>query len=310
MTFTTQDREHDHPLAGRRLGVVGRVGSGRATLAVLLARGLAKRGYKVCFLDADEEQDDSFRAFGLQSPPGPLAEFLSEEGKTPPSMRIPYGDREIQPPIPIALEDLPESVVGRTDEGILFLSLGGFRPQEPSDGPVPAWIPQDLRITGDREPPVTLLKMEASHQAPSLDFLASLDWVLVVVDPTFSSLELATVMGNRIAQLQKEAPAGTEEMEPVPGGDPQGSDFGAGHHMGLLAVLNRIPDPETEQVFVTAISQRAHVQPIGAIREDWEVSDAGLHGWPVPQHKADARVEKILDRVEESERRALLATRA
>ena len=310
MMRANRGRENPHPLVGRRLGVVGRAGSGRTTLAVLLARELTKRGYQVCFLEADARSAGSYRAFGLNTPPEPLLEFLAEEGVGGPLSKVPYGDQEIQPPVPVALADLPETVLGRTEEGIAFLSLERARLTEPEYGQAPVWAPRDLRIEGDRENPVTLIKLEASPQAPSPDLLASLDWVLVVVDPSFYSVDLATEMGERVVQIQKESAAGTEALEPTPGGDPQGSTFGEGHHMGILAVLNHIPDPETEQFFVTAISQQAHIQPIGAIREDWEMSDAGLHGRPVPEHKAEARVRKLLDRIEESESHFLSETMA
>jgi CO dehydrogenase nickel-insertion accessory protein CooC1 len=287
--------------------VVGRLGSGRKTLAVLLARELAGRGYGVYFIDADARPADSHRAFGLEVAPESLMGFFAEKGIGPGVRKIPYGDQELRAPLPVRLEDLPERFLGRTAEGIVFLSLEKAGSREPLDEPAPGWAPQDIRIEGDRNLPVTIFKLEASRQAPPPDLLASLDWLLVVVDPTFSSVELVADMGERVVQLQKEAPAGTWAPEPIPGGDPRGSTLGPGHHTGLLAVLNHIPDPETEQFFVTAISQQAHIQPVGAIREDWEIREAGLSGQPVPEHKAEARVKTIVDRIEESERQALEA---
>lgn len=305
MTTAFPDRFHAHPLVGIRFGVVGRPGSGRTTLAVLLARELAGRGYGVCFVDADESPGDSWRAFGLEGEPDSLMGFLAEAGTEPEARRIPYGGLELLAPIPILLEELPERVLAKTPEGILFLSLENAGPKEPPGGPAQEWAPQDIRIEGDRTLPVTIFKLEASRQAPPPDLLASLDWLLVVVDPTFSSVELAADMGERIVRLQREEPAGALAPEPAPGGDPQGSTFGSGHHMGLLTVLNHIPDPETEQFFFTAISQQAHVQPIGAIREDWEIREAADRGQAVPEHKAAHRVKKIVDRIEEWERQAL-----
>jgi CO dehydrogenase nickel-insertion accessory protein CooC1 len=307
MTIATQDRLFTHPLAGIRFGVVGRVGSGRTTLSVLLARELAEKGYGVCFVDADARPADSWRAFGLEAPPDSLMEFLADRGEGSEARKIPYVDEELVAPIPVLLDELPETTVGRTPDGIVFLSLEKAGPRDDPGGPGPEWAPQDIRLEGDRTLPVTIFKLEATRDAPPPELLASLDWLLVVVDPTFSSVELVADMGERVVQLQKKAPAGTLAPEPIPGGDPQGSSFGTGHHMGLMAVLNHIPDPETEQFFVTAISRQAQVHPIGAIREDWEIREAGLSGQAVPEHKAETRVKTIVDRIEESERQAQLA---
>ena len=304
MAFTTQDWKHAHPLESQRIGVVGRVGSGRTTLAVLIGREMTKRGYHVCFLDADTRPTESFRAFGLESPPEPLRDFLKGDSSSLSSRRIPYGDRKIHPSLMLPLEEIPKSFSSKTEEGIVFLSLEGAHPPEDLD--MDEWILQDLRIQEGRTRPVVLMKLDADSKTPSPELLASLDWVLVVVDPTYSSLELAAEVGDRVTRLQKEAPAGTLVSDPIPGGDSQGSAFGESHHTGVLAVLNHIPDPETEQAFITAISQQAHVQPVGAIREDWDMSISGQSRRPVPHHKAELSVIKVLDQIEAMERRAAL----
>jgi Mrp family chromosome partitioning ATPase len=43
----------DKPLAGQRIGIFGRGGSGKSTCTVLLAKALAQAGYAVCVVDAD-----------------------------------------------------------------------------------------------------------------------------------------------------------------------------------------------------------------------------------------------------------------
>ena len=43
----------DKPLAGQRIGLFGRGGSGKSTCTVLLAKALAQAGYEVCVVDAD-----------------------------------------------------------------------------------------------------------------------------------------------------------------------------------------------------------------------------------------------------------------
>jgi MinD-like ATPase involved in chromosome partitioning or flagellar assembly len=230
-------------------------------------------------------------------------DFLTEDRRAGASKTIPFGGQKIRSTLSLALQDLPETVLARTDEGIVFVSLEGANPQGPTDED--GWAPCDLRIEGGRERPVTLLKLEAGVQAPSLESLGSLDWVLLVVDPSFHSVGLAAEIGERLVQLEKEAWAGTANSESAPGYDPHARAIGDDPHPGLAAVLNHIPDPATEQFFVTAISRQAHIQPIGAIREDWEVGEAGLEGRRIPSHKAEDRVRKIVDRIEKAELQSL-----
>ncbi|MBE7504180.1 MAG: P-loop NTPase [Verrucomicrobiales bacterium] len=52
------------PLAGQRIGVFGRGGSGKSTCVVMLARALARAGYAVCVVDADSTNEGLAQALG------------------------------------------------------------------------------------------------------------------------------------------------------------------------------------------------------------------------------------------------------
>jgi CO dehydrogenase nickel-insertion accessory protein CooC1 len=64
-----------NPLAGQRIGVFGRGGSGKSTCVVLLARALARAGYAVCVVDADSTNEGLTQAFGADKTPESLLDW-------------------------------------------------------------------------------------------------------------------------------------------------------------------------------------------------------------------------------------------
>jgi CO dehydrogenase nickel-insertion accessory protein CooC1 len=70
--------EPDHgmkPLAGQRIGIFGRGGSGKSTCTVFLAKALAETGYTVCVLDADSTNEGLALALGADYVPQSLLDF-------------------------------------------------------------------------------------------------------------------------------------------------------------------------------------------------------------------------------------------
>jgi len=304
MSSYSENPAWEHPLVGRRIGFLGKEGVGRTTLGVLLARALAARGYKVCLVDADSMGEGPSRALGLAAPPQSLLKHLRQEasGGSPPSAL----ERSVSGMPTISLAELPQDVAPQPEEGIALLSLGKLGDcdeGEECDDPV-TMLARDLRIGVRQEKLLTLLELDAGPRGSPSDLLARLDWVLVVVDPTFESVQVAGEVRERWQASRGHQAVAEAEVPSIPGfEDPERSRL-----RGILAVLNHMPDPETEQYFATAVSTQALLEPIGALREDWDVSVAGEKGRPLPEHKADARIEKIIDRLEEAERELLTET--
>jgi CO dehydrogenase nickel-insertion accessory protein CooC1 len=63
-------------LAGKRIGIFGKGGSGKSTLTVLLSRALSRLGYLVCVLDADSTNIGLSQVLGYDQPPDSLLEYF------------------------------------------------------------------------------------------------------------------------------------------------------------------------------------------------------------------------------------------
>ena len=64
------------PLAGQRIGLFGRGGSGKSTCTVLVAKALARAGYAVCVVDADSTNEGLAQALGADKTPDSLLDWL------------------------------------------------------------------------------------------------------------------------------------------------------------------------------------------------------------------------------------------
>jgi len=62
-------------LSGKRIGIFGKGGAGKSTVAVLIAKVLRTLGYQVCVLDADSTNVGLSRAFGISPTPKTLLDY-------------------------------------------------------------------------------------------------------------------------------------------------------------------------------------------------------------------------------------------
>lgn len=58
-------------LNGKRIGIMGKGGSGKSTITALLAKSLRKSNYEVCVLDADPTNVGLAQTLGIEHTPTP-----------------------------------------------------------------------------------------------------------------------------------------------------------------------------------------------------------------------------------------------
>ena len=271
-----------HPLAGHRIGLFGKGGSGKSTAAVLLARALRQRGYDVCLLDADSTNLGLPQALGIDRAPVPLLDYFGGMIFSGGVVTCPVDDPTPLIGADLVLEELPRHYYGRSPDNIILLTagkLGGMGPGAGCDGPI-AKIARDLRVVSREGPPVMLLDFKAGFEDSARGAITSLDWAVVVVDPTVASVEMAAHMRDLVAQVQSGALPATRHLERPELVALANQLFREAPIKGVLFVLNRVREGEVEAYLRQKLAERG-IQAIGVIPEDPAVSVAWLKGAPM-----------------------------
>jgi CO dehydrogenase maturation factor len=271
--------ESPRPLLGKRIGILGKGGSGKSTVTVLLAEALRAMEYEICVLDADSTNMGLERAFGLQRAPASLIDFFGGCVFYGGSVSCPVDDPSRLPEAEISLEKLPPAYFAQSREGLYLLTTGKFSKRGPGagcDGPV-AKIARDLRLSIGRERPVTLIDFKAGLEDSARGVLTSLDWAVAVVDPSSTSMQVAvdlkaTIEGIRRGELPATAHLRSSSLIKLANQIYQNARI-----RDMLVVLNRIRNQKTADL-VTRRLQQSGITPIGVIHEDPKISMAWLEG--------------------------------
>ena len=294
-------RHGEKSLTGKRIGIFGKGGSGKSTVAVLLTRALIDQGYHVCLLDADSTNMGLAQALGFERPPEPLLEYFGGMVFSGGAVTCPVDDPTPLPGANISIDSLPSKYFVQSDEITLLLAgkIGSQGPGAGCDGPV-SKIARDLRVHFEESPVVTLVDFKAGFEDSARGAITSLDWAVVVVDPTLAAIEMARDMRDLVARMKaKELPA-TMHLESPALVALANRIFIEAKIKGVSCVMNRVQNADMENYLRMELSQRS-INPIGVIHEDLSMSIAWLKGMPLDGKKAKQEAYKIAKALETAE---------
>jgi CO dehydrogenase nickel-insertion accessory protein CooC1 len=286
------------PLVGTRIGVFGKGGSGKSTFVVLLARSLQKCGYNVYVLDADSTNIGLAQALGIKQAPVPLLDYFGGMVFSGGLVTCPVDD-----PTPLAnarvfVKDIPAQYYARNQDGITLLTAGKIAGQGPGagcDGPV-AKIARDFCVQ-DEEHAVTVVDFKAGFEDTARGAITSLDWVIVVVDPTIASIELAANMRDMVDDIVAGQLPATRHLESPELIAIANALFIRSAIKGALVVLNKIPNQKISDYLTEKLIQKG-LTPIGKIYEDTSIALSWLQGLPVESPQAEGGVVSIIAQLE------------
>jgi CO dehydrogenase nickel-insertion accessory protein CooC1 len=289
-------------LVGKRIGVFGKGGAGKSTVVVLLARALRDRGYEVCVLDADSTNVGLHQALGLDRAPVPLMEYFGGTVFSGGAVTCPVDDPAPLSGASISLDGLPEEYRAQSPEGVSLLAagkIGGQGPGAGCDGPV-SKIARDLRIGGNGQRLVTLIDFKAGLEDSARGVVVSLDWVVVVVDPTNAGLQMAVDMRDMVNQIQSGALPATHHLA-----EPRLVEMAERLYRetrigGVLFVLNKVGDEETQSYLRRRLEENG-IDPIGTVHRDASIAMAWLTGTSLEGTDAETEALLIAEKLEAAE---------
>jgi len=294
-------REKTRILTSKRIGIFGKGGSGKSTVVVLLAKALCDYGFPVCVLDADSTNVGLPQALGIDSPPKALLELFGGMVFSGGTVTCPVDDPTPLPGAEIFLEKLSSQYYGYSEEGIRLLiagKIGNLGPGAGCDGPI-SKIARDLVLRDRHQDPVLLVDFKAGFEDSARGAVTSLDWAIVIVDPTSASIEMAANMRDMVREIKADTLPATAHLENPFLVALANRIFTDAVINDIFFILNKVPNAETETYLRVKLLEKG-IQPLGCIREDPTIAVAWLKGLPVRANVVSGEVQIILERLMES----------
>ncbi|MBN1451574.1 MAG: P-loop NTPase [Anaerolineales bacterium] len=291
--------EKTHPLAGKKIGLFGKGGSGKSTVTALLAKELARLGYEVYILDADSTNVGLHQVLGLDCPPAPLMDYFGGAVFRGGQVTCPVDDPAPLPNAALHWETLPEIYYKLSPNGIRYLIAGKIGDQGPGagcDGPV-AKIARDVTIDSLFDNVVTLVDFKAGFEDSARGAITSLDWVIFVVDPTNAAIQMAVDMQHMVAQIQAGELPATEHLESPEMVEQANALFRNASIRGVLFVLNRVTNQQMEDYLRIKLEEH-DLKPLGVFRADPTIAMAWLTGSPIDGDQAQDEIQTVVHELE------------
>lgn len=286
-------------LEGKRIGFLGRGGSGKSTGLVLLARALCKRGYAVCVLDADSTNLGLHKAMGLEHAPLPLMSWFGGMVFQGGRISCPVDDPSLIEHPEIDLSELP-SVYRATRGGLTLLQAGklaDFGIGAGCDGPM-VKLARDLRVRDGGKPAVLLVDFKAGLEDSSRGALVGMDAVIVVSDPSMAGIHVAITFSGILAARDSGAEPATAHLE-EPGLADLMRRLYRDWRSGIMeVVLNKVPDAETEACLRQILDAHG-IEPAAVLHDSSELRKAWLYGTELDAPSTDGSLAILVRRLEE-----------
>ncbi|MCK9275746.1 MAG: P-loop NTPase [Syntrophales bacterium] len=256
----------------KKIAICGKGGSGKSITTSLLSLGIRRRGKKVLVIDADESNPGLHRMLGFKEPPEPLIDYVG--GKAVLEKKI---QEKMKSGIPeekvniwtkaVSIAEIPPDFI-KVRDGISFTTIGKiYMALEGCACPmgiVSRSFLNELILEPDE---IALIDMEAGIEHFGRGVETGTDCVLVVVEPSRDSLDVAL----KVKQMSDQIDIGD-----------------------TWAILNKVPSEDIARRITDELAQEG-LNVIGSINFDKEIFEICLTGGSFPQDKVNEGIEDVLD---------------
>lgn len=283
----------------KRIGVLGKGGSGKSTVTVLLANALRKNGYTVCVVDADSTNYGLHKVLGLENEPKSLIDYFGGDIFSGGNINCPINDPSPISNATIDLDIVPEEYYSFNGNGIYFIQLGKMVNKGPGvgcDGPL-SKIARDLIVQKEGSQLVTLIDVKAGLEDSARGVLTKMDWIITVVDPTIASFEIAKDLNFTISQIKAGNLPPMNHIKSAVHIDLIKNLYSSAKIKGSFVVLSKIKDRTTER-FVVNILRDKEINSTGTIYRDSSIELSWLKGTPLKDMGVNEDMMIVLDKME------------
>jgi CO dehydrogenase maturation factor len=263
------------PIAGKRILVCGKGGSGKSTIVALMADVLQKREYETLVLDGDASNPEGLIrlmfGLGVNNEPKPLLEFFGglDVVTCPVDDPLPLTRTDDLVPVPekrIDIREIPPEYSIKK-RGISLFQAGKIETYgQGCDGPVEKVV-RDFMVQGEW---VSLIDMKAGIEHFGRKIPDTMDMILIVLDPTLESISIA----KRIEGFCRKT-----EME------------------NFWLILNKISSKEMESTMIKKLGELKS-RVLGSVLYDPELVQRELAGGSLITGKPHEDIEQIVDKLE------------
>lgn len=193
-----------------KISICGKGGSGKSTVTALLAEQALRKNLSVLVIDADDSNVGLARMLGFDHPPEPLMELVGGKSKIKEKM----GQGNLMTQNQIQTTDIAPEFKQHRD-GLTLVGIGKIHQAlEGCACPMGVLTREFLKklTLGPRE--IALIDMEAGVEHFGRGIDEAIDRVLVIVEPSFDSLQtaakirtMATAMGKKVAAIVNKSPS-------------------------------------------------------------------------------------------------------
>ena len=258
-----------------KISVCGKGGSGKSTIVTLLANEARTRGYRVLVVDSDESNSGLFRMLGFDQPPIPLMELVGGKRKVQRSLRDGFSSGEsgegmrVMRQDSIKVDDIPAEHI-MTEDNLQLVCIGKIlQSLEGCACPMGVLSREFLKKLSLEKNEIVVVDMEAGVEHFGRGVETSIDSVLIVVDPSFESLQLA----ERVNGLS--------------------AGIGIKH---IRAILSKVRSDEIASKLESELVKRS-IDPVGCIHYDTEIFNSCLEGLSLANGVASKEMRDVFDSI-------------
>jgi CO dehydrogenase maturation factor len=256
-----------------RISISGKGGSGKSTLVTLLSLEMRDRGYRPLVIDSDESNMVLFRMLGFSQPPAPLVALAGGRQMVRELMPPKYAPARDQPTTNVLAQETissneipPDNIVEKNNLRLVVVGKI-LQPMEGCACPMGVLGKEFLAKLKLEKNEIAIADMEAGIEHFGRGFEASIDCVLIAVEPSFESVTLA--------EKVKYLATGTGVKT-------------------IGAILNKVPSVKIGAKMKARLEQK-DIPVITTIPFDPDIFNACLEGLPLSKGKVSGALREISD---------------